>query len=49
MVTPATERAPYASFRVADRNGKTILAVARDEPESDRKVRLGIDISYTAF
>ena len=49
LVTPATERAPYASFRVADRNGKTILAVARDEPESDRKVRLGIDISYTAF
>ena len=42
----APERLPYAGFRTADKNGKTILAVLRDEPDSDPKVRLGINISY---
>lgn len=46
MGAVAPERLPYAGFRMADRKGKTILAVLRDEPRSDPKVRLGIEISY---
>jgi len=41
------DRLPYAGFKTTDKEGRTILAVLRDEPESDPKVRLGIDISYT--
>ena len=40
---------PYAGFTRMDKNGKTILAVLQDEPDSDPTVRLGIDISYTDF
>jgi hypothetical protein len=49
MGAVAPERLPYAGFRTSDKNGKTILAVLRDNPDSDPKVRLGIDISYTDF
>ena len=49
MGAVAPERLPYAGFSRTDKNGKTILAVLRDKPESDPTVQLGIDISYTAF
>ncbi|HEX8308709.1 MAG TPA: hypothetical protein VF645_09875 [Allosphingosinicella sp.] len=43
------DRLPYAGFKRTDKNGKTILAVVTDNPKSDPRVRLGIDISYTDF
>jgi hypothetical protein len=49
MGAVAPERLPYAGFKRTDRNGKTILAVLNDEPDSDPEVRLGIDISYADF
>ncbi len=49
MAAKRPDRLPYAGFKMTDNNGKTILAVLRDEPESDPKVRLGIEISYTTF
>lgn len=49
MGAVAPERLPYAGFKTTDKNGNTILAVLRDEPDSDPKVRLGIDISYADF
>ena len=49
MAAKKPDRLPYAGFKRTDKNGKTILAVVRDNPESDPTVRLGIDISYTAF
>jgi hypothetical protein len=49
MAAKAPDRLPYAGFKMTDKNGKTILAVLRDEPESDPKVRLGIEINYTTF
>ena len=49
MAAKAPDRLPYAGFKMTDKNGKTILAVLRDEPESDPKVRLGIEIGYTTF
>lgn len=49
MGAVAPDRLPYAGFRKSDKNGKTILAVLRDNPDSDPKVRLSIDISYTDF
>ena len=49
MGAVAPAQLPYAGFTKADANGKTILAVLNDEPESDPTVRLGIDISYTDF
>jgi hypothetical protein len=47
MAAMKPDRLPYAGFKRTDKSGKTILAVARDNPESDPSVRLGIDISYT--
>jgi hypothetical protein len=49
MGAKVSDRLPYAGFQATDKNGKTILAVLRDEPESDPKVRLGVEINYTAF
>jgi hypothetical protein len=49
MAAVKPDRLPYAAFKRTDKNGKTILAVVRDNPESDPRVRLGIDISYTDF
>jgi len=49
MAAKRPDRLPYAGFKRTDKSGKTILAVARDNPESDPTVRLGIDISYTDF
>jgi hypothetical protein len=49
MTAKKPDRLPYAGFKRTDKGGKTILAVARDNPESDPTVRLGIDISYTDF
>lgn len=49
MAAKKPDRLPYAGFKRTDENGKTILAVVRDNPESDPRVRLGIDISYTDF
>jgi hypothetical protein len=49
MAAKKPDRLPYAGFKRTDKNGKIILAVVRDNPESDPRVRLGIDISYTDF
>ena len=49
MAAKVPDRLPYAGFTTTDKNGKTVLAVLRDEPDSDPKVRLGIEISYTDF
>ena len=49
MTAKKPDRLPYAGFKRTDKGGKTILAVATDNPESDPRVRLGIDISYTDF
>jgi hypothetical protein len=49
MAAKKPDRLPYAGFQRTDKNGKTILAFVRDNPESDPRVRLGIDISYTDF
>ncbi len=49
MTAKKPDRLPYAGFKRTDKNGKTILAFVRDNPESDPTVRLGIDISYTDF
>jgi hypothetical protein len=49
MAAKKPDRLPYAGFQRTDKGGKTILAVVSDNPGSDPKVRLGIDISYTDF
>lgn len=49
MGAKVPDRLPYAGFKTTDKDGKTILAVLRDEPESDPSVRLGVEISYTTF
>ncbi len=49
MGAVAPGRLPYAGFTKVDGNGRTVLAVLNDEPDSDPEVRLGIDISYTDF
>jgi hypothetical protein len=49
MAAKKPDRLPYAGFKRTDKGGKTILAVASDNPESDPTVRLAIDISYTDF
>jgi hypothetical protein len=49
MAAKRPDPLPYAGFKSTDKNGKTILAVLRDEPTSDRSVRLGIEINYTTF
>ena len=49
MAAKKPDRLPYAGFQRTDKSGKTILAVVSDNPQSDPKVRLGIDISYTDF
>jgi hypothetical protein len=45
---PAGERLPYAAFQAKGKNGKTVVAMLEDEPESDQKVRLAIVIDYLA-
>ena len=49
MAAKKPDRLPYAGFQRTDESGKRVLAVLRDNPDSDPRVRLGIDISYTTF
>jgi hypothetical protein len=49
MAAKKPDRLPYAGFQRTDESDKTVLAVLRDNPDSDPRVRLGIDISYTTF